>query len=72
MSLTDCEAPVAHSDSDYGELVAEHEDRPRLTIRTRQGPLNKAKNANPTSARVYAHGMPQISSEEYDTAADLA
>lgn len=50
-------APVAHSDSDYEEPVAEHEDRPSLTIRTRKGPLNKAKNANPIGAPVRAYQM---------------
>lgn len=51
-------APVGHSDSDYVEPVAEHEDRPRLTIRTRKGPLNKAKNADPIRAPVGAYQMP--------------
>lgn len=51
-------APVAHSHSDYEEPIAEHEDRPRLTIRTRKGPLTKAKNADPISAPVGAYLTP--------------
>lgn len=51
-------APMTHPDSDYEEPVAEYEDRPRLSIRTRKQPLSKANNVDPIRAPVGAHQMP--------------
>jgi len=52
-------APMPRSDSDHEEPVAEHEDRPQLTLRIRKGPLSKAKNVDPIRAPAGIYQMPQ-------------
>jgi hypothetical protein len=52
-------ATKTHSDSDYQESVAQHENRPRLTLKYGKSLLNKGKTVDPMSAPAGAREMPQ-------------
>jgi hypothetical protein len=52
-------ATKMHSDSDYEESVAQHENRPRLTLKYSKSLLNKGKTVNSMSAPAGAQEMLQ-------------